>query len=71
MILSDIEKLKVIDKVNYTALDNNGYGEQELDYLVTYFSEEMPRLKPNLQEVSGIEYYPIERLDKLLEDIDK
>ena len=34
--------------MNYTALDVNDYGEQELDYLVTYFTEEMPKLKPNL-----------------------
>lgn len=35
----------------YSALDVNGFGESELDYLVTIKLREIPRIKINADEI--------------------
>ena len=57
--VKELEKLQTIHKMQYSALDTNEYGENELDYLVAYKVDEMPKLQPNLQEIFAVKYYPL------------
>ena len=49
--VKNLDELKTVDKMVYQAMDQNEFGESELDYLVTYKVEEMPKFKVNLEEI--------------------